>query len=95
MIAALKLQTGIARNWFALGGLWKLLLRKITGERQATYVRPDMLILGKLSLVGFYPVSAVLADDHIYDVHSNLASHGFYFRGQPNRCTKSQLLLWK
>lgn len=50
-----EIQTGIARTG-------KLLACDHEG------VKPDMLILGKAISGGFYPVSAVLADDHIMEV---------------------------
>lgn len=39
-----------------------------TCERQSTYAKPDVLILGKALSGGVYPVSAVLADDVVMDV---------------------------
>ncbi|GGF46399.1 ornithine--oxo-acid transaminase [Echinicola rosea] len=45
-------------------------------------VKPDMLILGKAISGGFYPVSAVLADDHIMEVIQP-GQHGSTFGGNP------------
>lgn len=64
-----EIQTGIAR----------------TGEILAVdheEVKPDMLILGKAISGGVYPVSAVLADDHIMEVIKP-GQHGSTFGGNP------------
>ena len=64
-----EIQTGIAR----------------TGKLLAVDhedVRPDMLILGKAISGGFYPVSAVLADNPIMDVIKP-GQHGSTFGGNP------------
>ncbi|AGA76855.1 ornithine--oxo-acid transaminase [Echinicola vietnamensis] len=64
-----EIQTGIARTG-------KLLACDHEG------VKPDMLILGKAISGGFYPVSAVLADDHIMEVIQP-GQHGSTFGGNP------------
>ncbi|MFN4198496.1 MAG: aminotransferase class III-fold pyridoxal phosphate-dependent enzyme, partial [Flavobacterium sp.] len=52
-------------------------------ERQeATYARPDILILGKAVSGGVYPVSAVLADDEVMGV-IRPGQHGSTFGGNP------------
>ena len=51
-------------------------------ERQSTYVKPDMLILGKAISGGVYPVSAVLADDSVMSVITP-GTHGSTFGGNP------------
>lgn len=51
-------------------------------RRQATYARPDVLILGKALSGGVYPVSAVLADDAIMGV-IHPGQHGSTFGGNP------------
>jgi len=45
-------------------------------------VRPDVMIIGKALSGGFYPVSAVLCDNHIMDV-LNPGDHGSTFGGNP------------
>jgi ornithine--oxo-acid transaminase len=45
-------------------------------------VRPDVVIVGKALAGGFYPVSAVLADDEVMDVFSP-GDHGSTFGGNP------------
>lgn len=45
-------------------------------------VKPDILILGKALSGGFYPVSAVLADQHILSLF-NPGEHGSTFGGNP------------
>jgi ornithine--oxo-acid transaminase len=64
-----EVQTGIARTG-------KLLACEHEG------VRPDMLILGKALSGGFYPVSAVLADDEIM-LCIKPGEHGSTFGGNP------------
>jgi len=48
-------------------------------------VRPDLVTLGKALSGGFYPVSAVLADDEIMNV-INPGEHGSTFGGNPVAC---------
>ncbi len=76
-----EIQTGIART----GSLLAVCGDCSCGghcERGATYTKPDMLILGKAISGGFYPVSAVLADDHIMEVIKP-GQHGSTFGGNP------------
>ncbi len=54
-------------------------------ERQNTYTKPDILILGKALSGGVYPVSAVLADNHIMNVITP-GTHGSTFGGNPLAC---------
>ncbi len=54
-------------------------------ERQPTYTRPDVLILGKALSGGTYPVSAVLADDAVMHVIQP-GQHGSTFGGNPIAC---------
>jgi len=51
-------------------------------ERQNTYLKPDILILGKALSGGIYPVSAVLADDEIMEVIKP-GQHGSTYGGNP------------
>lgn len=76
-----EIQTGIARTGSLLATCGNC---DCAGhcERKATYVRPDILILGKALSGGMYPVSAVLADDAIMDVITP-GSHGSTFGGNP------------
>ncbi len=48
-------------------------------------VRPDILILGKALSGGMYPVSAVLADNHIMEV-IHPGQHGSTYGGNPMAC---------
>lgn len=76
-----EIQTGIGRT----GGLLAVCGNcSCEGhcERQATYTRPDILILGKAISGGVYPVSAVLADNQIMDVITP-GTHGSTFGGNP------------
>ena len=87
-----EIQTGIGRT----GGLLR-----ICGdctceghcERQpATYVRPDILILGKALSGGTYPVSAVLAGKEVMDV-IHPGQHGSTFGGNPVACAVAKTSL--
>lgn len=76
-----EIQTGIGRT----GGLLAVCGNCTCEghcERQATYTRPDILILGKAISGGVYPVSAVLADNPIMDVITP-GTHGSTFGGNP------------
>ncbi len=76
-----EIQTGIARTGSLLAVCGNCTCEK-SCERQESYVRPDMLILGKAISGGFYPVSAVLADNHIMEVIKP-GQHGSTFGGNP------------
>ncbi len=79
-----EIQTGIARTGSLLA---------ICGdctcagncEQQASYTKPDILILGKALSGGAYPVSAILADDEIMDVIKP-GQHGSTYGGNPLAC---------
>ena len=79
-----EIQTGVARTGSLL---------RVCGdctcaghcERQATYTRPDILILGKAISGGVYPVAAVLADDEVMSV-IRPGQHGSTFGGNPLAC---------
>jgi ornithine--oxo-acid transaminase len=79
-----EIQTGIARTGSLL---------RVCGdctcaghcEQQATYTRPDILILGKALSGGVYPVSAVLADEPVMSVLTP-GTHGSTFGGNPLAC---------
>lgn len=51
-------------------------------ERQDTYLKPDILILGKALSGGLYPVSAVLADNDVMKVFRP-GQHGSTYGGNP------------
>ena len=68
-----EVQTGIARTG-------SLLASRVAGDNGET--KADILILGKALSGGAYPVSAVLADDHIMDV-IHPGQHGSTFGGNP------------
>ena len=79
-----EIQTGIART----GSLLRVCGNcscEAKCERQATYTRPDILILGKAVSGGVYPVSAVLCDNDIMDV-IHPGQHGSTFGGNPLAC---------
>ncbi|MGF1566256.1 MAG: ornithine--oxo-acid transaminase [Flavobacteriales bacterium] len=76
-----EIQTGIARTGSLLAVCGNCTCEGHC-ERQATYVRPDILILGKALSGGAYPVSAVLADDAIMNVIKP-GQHGSTFGGNP------------
>lgn len=81
LMLADEVQTGIGRTgaWLASCGACTC---TTACERQANYVRPDVLILGKALSGGVYPVSAVLADDEVMlTIHPG--QHGSTFGGNP------------
>lgn len=68
-----EIQTGLGRTG-------KLLCSEHFG------VRPDMLVLGKALSGGTFPVSAVLADNHIMDTIGP-GEHGSTYGANPLACT--------
>lgn len=76
-----EVQTGIARTGSLLAVCGNCYC-DATCEKQATYVQPDVLILGKALSGGAYPVSAVLANDSIMNVIKP-GQHGSTFGGNP------------
>lgn len=76
-----EIQTGIARTGSLLAVCGNCTCEGHC-ERQETYSRPDILILGKALSGGAYPVSAVLADNAIMNVIKP-GQHGSTFGGNP------------
>ncbi len=76
-----EIQTGIARTGSLLAVCGNCSCQGHC-EQQASYNRPDILILGKALSGGAYPVSAVLADNTIMDVIKP-GQHGSTFGGNP------------
>ena len=76
-----EIQTGIARTGSLLAVCGNCTCENHC-ERQSTYSRPDILILGKALSGGAYPVSAVLADNAIMNVIKP-GQHGSTFGGNP------------
>lgn len=76
-----EVQTGIARTGSLLATCGNCTCAGHC-ERQATYVKADVLILGKALSGGAYPVSAVLADDAVMGV-IHPGQHGSTFGGNP------------
>lgn len=76
-----EIQTGIGRTGSLLAVCGNC---NCTGqcEQQSSYVRPDILILGKALSGGFLPVSAVLADSDVMDLIKP-GQHGSTFGGNP------------
>lgn len=81
LLIADEIQTGIARTGSLLAVCSNCSCQGHC-EQQDTYTKPDMLILGKAISGGFYPVSAVLADDEIMNVIKP-GQHGSTFGGNP------------
>ncbi|QTY25838.1 ornithine--oxo-acid transaminase [Flavobacterium sp. CS20] len=76
-----EIQTGIARTGALLAVCGKCNCQGHC-ERQDTYSRPDILILGKALSGGVYPVSAVLANNEVMNVIKP-GQHGSTFGGNP------------
>ncbi len=81
LFVADEVQTGIARTGSILAVCGNCSCENAC-EKQATYVTPDILILGKALSGGAYPVSAVLANDAIMNVIKP-GQHGSTFGGNP------------
>lgn len=81
LLIADEIQTGIARTGSLLAVCGNCTCQGHC-ERQESYTKPDMLILGKAISGGFYPVSAVLADNEIMNVIKP-GQHGSTFGGNP------------
>lgn len=81
LLIADEIQTGIARTGSLLAVCGNCTCEGHC-EKQETYTKPDMLILGKAISGGFYPVSAVLADKEIMSVIKP-GQHGSTFGGNP------------
>jgi ornithine--oxo-acid transaminase len=76
-----EIQTGLARTGSMLAVCGNCSCTERC-ERQKTYQRPDILILGKALGGGVYPVSGVFADNSIMDVIKP-GQHGSTFGGNP------------
>lgn len=76
-----EVQTGIARTGALLATCGKCSCAGAC-ERQPTFAKADVLILGKALSGGAYPVSAVLADNAIMGV-IHPGQHGSTFGGNP------------
>jgi ornithine--oxo-acid transaminase len=77
-----EVQTGIARTGSLLAVCGNCTCENKCEQQAGTYAKPDILILGKALSGGVYPVSAVLADDHIMMVIKP-GQHGSTFGGNP------------
>ena len=77
-----EVQTGIARTGSLLAVCGNCSCEGHCERQEDTYVRPDMVVLGKAISGGVYPVSAVLADDEIMNVIKP-GQHGSTFGGNP------------
>ncbi len=77
-----EIQTGIARTGSLLAVCGNCTCEGHCERQPETYAKPDILILGKALSGGFYPVSAVLADNRIMEVIKP-GQHGSTFGGNP------------
>lgn len=80
-----EIQTGIGRTGALLRSCGDCTCQGHCEQQPATYVRPDILILGKALSGGAYPVSAVLANNEVMDVIKP-GQHGSTFGGNPLAC---------
>lgn len=80
-----EIQTGIARTGSLLAVCGNCNCNGHCERQEGSYVKPDILILGKAISGGVYPVSAVLADDDIMMVIKP-GEHGSTFGGNPLAC---------
>jgi ornithine--oxo-acid transaminase len=77
-----EIQTGIARTGSLLAVCGNCTCESACERQPETYVKPDILVLGKALSGGVYPVSAVLTDDSIMDVIKP-GQHGSTYGGNP------------
>lgn len=77
-----EVQTGIARAGSLLAVCGNCNCENKCERNPQTYVKPDLLILGKAISGGVYPVSAVLADNAVMNVIKP-GQHGSTFGGNP------------
>lgn len=82
LLIADEIQTGIARTGSLLAVCGNCSCENHCERQENTYIRPDILILGKALSGGVYPISAVLADDEIMLVIQP-GQHGSTFGGNP------------
>ena len=82
LLIADEIQTGIGRTGALLAVCGNCSCEAQCERQEATYIHPDLLILGKALSGGVYPVSAVLADRAIMDVIQP-GQHGSTFGGNP------------
>jgi ornithine--oxo-acid transaminase len=87
-----EVQTGIARTGSLLAVCGNCSCQGNCERQEETFVRPDILILGKALSGGVYPVSAVLANDSIMHVFTP-GSHGSTFGGNPLACAVAMAAL--
>ena len=87
-----EIQTGIARTGSLLAVCGNCTCAGACERQAQTYVKPDILILGKALSGGVYPVSAVLADAAIMDV-IRPGQHGSTFGGNPLACAVAMAAL--
>jgi len=86
LLMADEIQTGIGRTGSLLAVCGNCTCQGHCERQEVTYIRPDVLILGKAISGGTYPVSAVLCDSHIMDVIQP-GQHGSTFGGNPMACS--------
>ncbi len=79
-----EIQTGIGRTGSLLAVCGNCTCEG-SCERGSTYIKPDMLLLGKALSGGMYPVSAVLADEPVMEVITP-GTHGSTYGGNPLAC---------
>ncbi len=82
LLIADEIQTGIARTGSLLAVCGNCTCEGDCERQSETYVKPDILILGKALSGGVYPVSAVLADKDVMDVIKP-GQHGSTYGGNP------------
>jgi len=85
LFVADEIQTGIARTGRMLATCGDCNCANNNRCEQKTEIKPDILILGKALSGGVFPVSAVLANDHIM-LTIKPGEHGSTFGGNPLAC---------
>ena len=81
-----EVQTGIARTGKLLAVCHSYSCDCAPNDcKNSQYQKPDVVILGKAISGGMYPVSAILADDHVMEVFTP-GTHGSTYGGNPLAC---------
>ena len=85
LLIADEIQTGLGRTGAELALCGVCNCSGACQQQADTYVRADIVLLGKALSGGLYPVSAVLADAEVMDV-MDVGSHGSTYGGNPVGC---------
>ena len=92
LLIADEIQTGLGRTGSLLAMCGNCSCEGDCEKQPETYVKADIVLLGKALAGGVYPVSAVLAKDEVMDVMQP-GVHGSTYGGNPVACRVAQRAL--